>query len=66
MSELLDLSERENANSLDVMNALMNEQGRNRPATTCARLKDTRITRELVTLSQDLDSRWRGDGNRRN
>lgn len=59
MSELLDLSERENANSLDVMNALMNEQ-RAQPADDLARLKDTRITRELVTLSQDLDRRWRG------
>lgn len=60
MSELLDLSERENANSLDVMNALMNEQGAQPAGDDLARLKDTRITGELVTLSQDLDSRWRG------
>lgn len=60
MSELLDLSERENANSLDVMNALMNEQEAQPAGDDLARLKDTRITRELVTLSQDLDSRWRG------
>ena len=60
MGELLDLSERENANSLDVMNALLDEQGAQRAGDNLPRLQDTRITGELVTLSQDLDSRWRG------
>ena len=60
MSELLDLSERENANSLDVMNALLNEQGAQLVGDDLARLKDTRISDELVMLSQDLDRRWRG------
>lgn len=60
MSELLDLSERENANSLDVMNSLMVDQGGRATGDDVARLKDTRITVELATLSPDLDSRWRG------
>jgi hypothetical protein len=58
---LLDLSERENANSLEVMNALLAEQeSRNPREEDLARLRETRLEGELAALSVDLDSRWRG------
>lgn len=59
-NELLDLSERENANSLDVMNALMSPPAVAATADDLARLKDTRVGEELLALSPDLDRRWRG------
>lgn len=59
-NELLDLSERENANSLDVMNALMSAPASPATVDDLARLKDTRVGEELLSLSPDLDRRWRG------
>ena len=59
-NELLDLSERENANSLDVMNALMSAPTAPATADDLSRLKDTRVGEELLVLSSDLDRRWRG------
>lgn len=60
-SELLNLSAGENANSLEVMNALLHDG----PSASAgddglARLRETRIGVELVELSADLDGRWRG------
>jgi hypothetical protein len=55
---LLDLSEQETANSLQVMNALLQdevEQGEQSED-----LRSTKITSELQKISQDLDNRWRG------
>ena len=61
VSQLLDMSERENANSLDVMNALLaGGQARRGGVDDLARLRETRIGVELVELSHDLDGRWRG------
>lgn len=59
---LLDLSERENANSLDVMNALLAEKSGPLPAEPedLSRLRETKIDGELREISPDLDSRWRG------
>lgn len=57
--DLLDLSERENANSVEVMNALLDERQHD-SEDDLARLRDTRVEGELVALSEDLDSRWRG------
>ena len=58
--DLLDLSERENANSVEVMNALLAEQQHGSGADDLARLRETTIEGELAALSADLDSRWRG------
>jgi hypothetical protein len=58
--DLLDLSERENANSVEVMNALLAEQQLGSEGDDLARLRETRVEGELVALSADLDSRWRG------
>jgi len=55
---LVDLSEQENANSLEVMNALLAEESDS--AGDIARLRDTRIGAQLREISEDLDSRWRG------
>ena len=57
-AEILDLAERENANSLAVMNALLDEE---RFTDEGAKgLQETQITGELLAVSPDLDSRWRG------
>lgn len=59
--QLLDLSERENANSLDVMNALLSEAAGAVPKDDeLARLRETRVDVELRAISQDLGSRWKG------
>ena len=55
---LLDLSERENANSLIVLNTLLDSEGA--PTEPVAQLQQTTISDELTVISQDLDSRWRG------
>jgi len=56
--DLLDLSEKENANSLGVMNALLDEEeDESRPERD---LRTTLITTELARISTDLDNRWRG------
>lgn len=55
---LLDLAEREDANSLAVMNALLDEE----PSTDLesGTLQSTQIGNELLAISEDLDRRWRG------
>lgn len=58
--ELLDLSEKENANSLEVMDALLNEESVAGAREDLARLRETRVDGELRSLSEDLDGRWRG------
>lgn len=55
---LLDLTEREAANSVEVLNALLGD-----PAETAAALPDLRetsLTHELTDISLELDQRWRG------
>lgn len=58
-NQFLDLSERENANSLVVSNALESE-GQQGPTSNEEELATTTITNELQRISPDLDSRWRG------
>jgi len=58
-NQFLDLSEKENANSLAALNALET----NEPETRLANDEDllsTTITSELFSISTDLDSRWKG------
>jgi len=58
---LLDLSERENANSLNVLNTLLDSEGApTEPTEPVSQLQQTTISDELTVISQDLDSRWRG------
>lgn len=57
-NHLLDLSEREAANSVSVMNSLLgNAADSQGPADT---LQDATLTEELKKISEDLDNRWRG------
>lgn len=58
--QLFDLSERENANSLEVMDALLSESSANAVEQDLSRLRETRVDNELASLSTDLDGRWRG------
>lgn len=55
---ILDLSEREDANSLTVMNALLNENG-SEEVSDEEELQTT-ITDELLQISEELDNRWMG------
>ncbi|MCT8124704.1 hypothetical protein H1D31_01460 [Alishewanella sp. BS5-314] len=58
-NQFLDLSEKENANSLSVSNALESDE----PQTNAGNdgdLVSTSITDELSEISPDLDSRWKG------
>lgn len=60
-NRLLDLSERENANSLEVMNALLNEDASVvTPGDDLVRLQQTKVDAELREMSGDLESRWKG------
>lgn len=52
----LDLSEREMANSLGVVNALEAEA----PSTEAPDLQQTTVTDEIAIISEELDGRWRG------
>ena len=52
----LDLAEREAANSAGVVNALLNPEPSEEPSP----LQQTTITDEIATISEDLDTRWRG------
>jgi hypothetical protein len=54
---LLDLTEGETANSVEVLNALVAPSD---VAAEPAGLKDSSITNELADISPDLDQRWRG------
>lgn len=58
-NEILDLSEREDANSLEVMNALLNENDSEEVSDDEA-MQTTTITNELKRISEDLDNRWLG------
>lgn len=55
---LIALAERENANSLEVVNAINRTDADT--STPILSLQDTRIEHELRSISQDLDMRWRG------
>lgn len=52
----LDLSEREAANSVGVLNVLLSPEVSGEPAP----LEQTVITDEIAVISEDLDARWRG------
>lgn len=56
--ELFEMAEGETANSVAVLNALLDEPTAN--AGDESRLRDTIITNELSDISPDLDARWRG------
>ena len=58
-NEFLDLSEKENANSLAVSNVLEGGEQEN-IAGNEEELVSTSITNELSQISTDLDSRWKG------
>ena len=58
-AELLDLAEREDANSLGVINALLGDAP-DSGTVDAEGLRSTRITGELQAISKDLDDRWRG------
>lgn len=58
-NQFLDLSERENANSLAVSNVLESEDQQGTTGDE-GELVGTAITNELLSISPDLDSRWRG------
>lgn len=55
---LLDLSEREAANSVEVLNALLADPAE--PLAVAPDLRETSLTRELSDISPELDQRWRG------
>ncbi len=57
---LLDLSEREAANSVGVLNALLDRGGTPAGEDQAGLLQQTSITDELAVVSQDFDDRWRG------
>lgn len=57
-AEFLDLAEREDANNIEVLNALLDDEGQS-PA-SAGDLQATRIVGELRSISTDLDSRWHG------
>lgn len=55
-----DLSEREAANSVSLLNALEDDNGDSNDAEQASDLQSTVIADEISSLSEDLDSRWRG------
>jgi len=57
-NRVLDLSERETANSLEVMNSLLGTEAE--PDQPTDGLIDATLTDELRKISIDLDDRWRG------
>lgn len=56
--QLLDLSDRETANSLEVMNSLLGSEPDHEDALND--LQTVRLTSELRKISADLDDRWQG------
>jgi len=58
-NQFLDLSEKENANSLSVSNAIESEDLQGTTGNG-EELATTGITNELLRISPDLDNRWRG------
>lgn len=57
-NSVLDLSEREDANNLEVMNSLLGTEAETEKLTDD--LMDVTLTDELRKISEDLDNRWRG------
>lgn len=55
---LLDLAERETANSVAALNAMLAEPSDATDAD--GRLRQTSLTTELIDINPDLDQRWRG------
>lgn len=55
---LLDLTEREAANSVEVLNSLLAPPSEG--VETVPGLKETTLTNELAEISSELDQRWRG------
>lgn len=53
----LDLAEREAANSVGVVNAILSEEPSSAEASV---LQETVITDEIAVISEELDERWRG------
>lgn len=58
-NQVLDLSEKETANSLQVMNSLLSTENE-QVLQADDSLQDTEIVNELTAISTDLDARWRG------
>ena len=56
----LDLSEREAANSVEVLNTLLDSEGTPYDEGRLKTLQETSITDEIAIVSEELDSRWRG------
>ena len=59
-ASFLDLSERENANSLEVSNALEAEDSESDNVTDSSSLLKTEISNMLVSMSPELNNRWKG------
>lgn len=57
---LLDLSEREAANSVDLLNVLERNAAAEDTTTVSSDLQSTQITDEIAVISRELDSRWKG------
>ena len=57
---IYDLSEREAANSVSLLNALEGDEEAGNEPDDASDLQSTLITDEISSLSEDLDSRWRG------
>lgn len=55
---LLDLTEGETANSIEVLNALLADPAET--ATALPDLRETSLTHELTNISPELNQRWRG------
>lgn len=55
---IYDLSEKENANSLEVMNSMLEDSSGTEE--TLNEIQDIKIADELTQISPDLDARWRG------
>ena len=55
----LDLSEKENANSLEASNVLESDEA-SAPVIDPSKLVESEITDELSSISSELDNRWRG------
>lgn len=56
----LDLSEKENANSLQVSNVLESDSGPEQITTDLSSLSNTEISGKLESISHDLKNRWEG------
>lgn len=57
---LVDLSEREAANTVSLFNALAEDQSEAPPDDEAQDLQQTSIVDEIAVVSEELDSRWRG------